>query len=272
MRIVDGTEIVSAVRRLFIDINYEPESLCGVRFDDDSMGDFERSLAAVLHENIEKSASERRPLCQDCGVAQLFVKVGKNFSFSGAPSLETLLNRGVEEAYRDGLLRKSTVCDPFDRVNGGKNLPAFIHWELCDGDKLEIYGIAKGGGSENVSNIKMMAPAAGRDGVADFVVETLKKAGGKGCPPYFVGVGVGGTFDSVGALAKSALLERNNDDDELAGLIMSGVSGLGFGILGFPGVMPVKGLFIKKAPTHIAMLPVAVALNCHSFRVGKVIL
>lgn len=272
MRIVEGAEIVSAVRRLFIDVNYEPESLRGVSFADETMGGFERSLAAVLQENIEKSAAERRPLCQDCGVAQLFVKVGKNFAFSGAPSLEILLNRGVEEAYRDGLLRKSTVCDPFDRVNEGKNLPAFIHWELCDGDRLEIYGIAKGGGSENVSNISMMAPAAGRQGVAAFVLETLKKAGGKGCPPYFVGVGVGGTFDSVGALAKSALLEQKNEDEELAGLIRSGFSGLGFGVLGFPGVMPVNGLFIKKAPTHIAMLPVAVALNCHSFRVGKVIL
>ncbi|MBO4440949.1 fumarate hydratase [bacterium] len=272
MRIVDGTEIVSAVRRLFIDINYEPESLCGVRFDDDSMGDFERSLADVLQENIVKSASERRPLCQDCGVAQLFVKVGKNLSFSGAPSLEILLNRGVEEAYRDGLLRKSTVCDPFERVNEGKNLPAFIHWELCDGDKLEIYGIAKGGGSENVSTQKMLVPAVGREGVADFVFETLRNAGGKGCPPYFVGVGVGGTFDSVAALAKKALLEQVCEDNELLETINKKIKNLGFGVLGFPGICPVKAVYVKKAPTHIAMMPAAVALNCHSFRVGKVIL
>ena len=272
MRIVEGLRIKDAVKELFIKLNYSPVSLEKVSFVSPEMSDFERQLAGIIDENMQKSKTEMRPLCQDCGVAQVFVKIGKNVTFSDAPSLEILINKGVEEAYGEGMLRKSTVTDPFERKNEGKNLPAFIHCELCDGDTFEIYGMAKGGGSENVSAQKMLVPAVGREGVADFVFEPLKNAGGKGCPPYFVGVGVGGTFDTVAALAKKALLEQVCEDSELLEMIEEKVKSLGFGVLGFPGKCPVKAVFVKKAPTHIAMMPAAVALNCHSFRVGKVVL
>lgn len=270
MRIVEGFRIKEAVKELFIRLNYSPDSLKDVVFTDPSMDPFERKLAEIIEENREKAKTEMRPLCQDCGVAQLFVKIGKNVTFSDAPSLEILINKGVEEAYEEGLLRKSTVVDPFERKNEGKNLPAFIHYELCDGDTFEICGIAKGGGSENVSAQKMLVPAVGREGVADFVFETLKNAGGKGCPPYFIGVGIGGTFDSVAALAKKALLEQVCEDNELLDIINEKVKELDFGVLGFPGKCPVKAVFVKKAPTHIAMMPAAVALNCHSYRTGRV--
>ena len=270
MRIIEGLAIKEAVKELFIKLNYSPVSLENVVFSDSKMDPFEKQLAEIIDKNHVMAKSENRPLCQDCGIAQVFVKMGKNVTFSDSPSLEILINKGVEEAYSDGLLRKSTVADPFERKNEGKNLPSFIHYELCDGDTFEICGIAKGGGSENVSAQKMLVPAVGREGVADFVFETLKNAGGKGCPPYFVGVGVGGTFDSVATLAKKALLEQVCEDNELLEMIDEKIKGLGFGVLGFPGKCPVKAVYVKKAPTHIAMMPAAVALNCHSFRTGKV--
>ena len=270
MRIIEGLAIKEAVKELFIRLNYSPESLENVVFSDSKMDLFENQLAEIIDKNRKMAKTEKRPLCQDCGIAQVFVKMGKNVTFSDSPSLEILINKGVEEAYSEGLLRKSTVADPFERRNEGKNLPAFIHYELCDGDTFEIYGIAKGGGSENVSAQKMLVPAVGREGVADFVFETLKNAGGKGCPPYFVGVGVGGTFDSVAVLAKKALIEQVCEDNELLEMINEKIKDLGFGVLGFPGKCPVKAVYVKKAPTHIAMMPAAVALNCHSFRTGKV--
>jgi len=270
MRIIEGLAIKEAVKELFIKLNYSPVSLENIVFADSNMDFFENQLAEIIDKNRKMAKTENRPLCQDCGIAQVFVKIGKNVTFSDSPSLDILINKGVEEAYAEGLLRKSTVNDPFERRNEGKNLPAFIHYEICDGDTFEIYGIAKGGGSENVSAQKMLVPAAGREGVAEFVFETLKNAGGKGCPPYFVGVGVGGTFDSVAALAKKALLEQVCEDNELLEMIDEKIKGLGFGVLGFPGICPVKAVYVKKAPTHIAMMPAAVALNCHSFRTGKV--
>jgi fumarate hydratase subunit alpha len=271
MRIIDGTHIIEAVRNLFIELNYQPVSLKDVSFKEEGMSDDEAELAKILDENMLNAKNELRPLCQDCGVAQVFIKKGKFVSYSDAPELSILINKGVELAYSEGLLRKSTVRDPFERVNEGKNLPAFIHIEECEGDTFELYGLVKGGGSENVSTLKMMAPTEGRTGVANFVLETLRSAAGKGCPPYFIGVGVGGTFDNVAVIAKKALLEKSNADQKLADIINESVKELDFGILGFPGISAVKALYIKKEPTHIAMMPVAVALNCHSFRSGKII-
>ncbi len=270
MRIIEGAHIIEGVRDLFIRLNYDPPSLEGVSFLEPGMGKDESDLANILNKNMDIASKEKRPLCQDCGIAQVFVKLGKCVSFSDAPKLQNLIEKGVEEAYDEGLLRKSTVKDPFDRVNEGRNLPAFIYFEECDGDTFEIYGIVKGGGSENVSSQQMLSPVEGREGVASFVFDTLKNAAGKGCPPYFAGVGVGGTFDTVSTLAKKALMEKRNDDPELMEMISTKIKDLDYGILGFPGISAVKSLYIKKAPTHIAMMPVAVALNCHSYRCGKV--
>lgn len=272
MRIIDGSQIIEEVKNLFIRLNYEPESLAGISFIEPGMANDELELATVLDENMLKAKTEMRPLCQDCGVAQVFIKMGKFATYSGASTLAHLINKGVEEAYAEGLLRKSTVTDPFERVNKGRNLPAFIHFEECDGDIFELHGMVKGGGSENVSALKMISPVEGRAGVANFVFETLKFAAGKGCPPYFVGVGAGGTFDNVPMIAKKALLEKSDEDRELSDMIKEKIKELDYGILGFPGISAVKALYIKKEPTHIAMMPAAVALNCHSFRSGKIVL
>ena len=270
MRIVEGTEIVEGIRNLFIKLNYEPPSLEGISFTEQSMDPDELKLAGILDSNMEKAKLERRPLCQDCGVAQVFVKIGKFTTYSGANTLRHLIERGVREAYSKGLLRKSTVRDPFERVNEGENLPAFIHIEEVSGDMLEIVGMVKGGGSENVSNLKMISPTEGREGVAEFVLETLRNAAGKGCPPYFVGVAVGGTFDTAPIYSKKAILEKSDEDQELRELILEKVKELDYGVLGFPGMSAVKELYIKKIPTHIAMMPTAVSLNCHSLRHGKI--
>ncbi|HDT11255.1 MAG TPA: fumarate hydratase, partial [bacterium] len=219
MRIIDGAHIIEEVKKLFIKLNYDPPSLEGISFLEPTMEKDEVDLANILNKNMRIASKEKRPLCQDCGVAQVFIKIGKNISFSDAPKLQNLIERGVEKAYEEGLLRKSTVTDPFERINEGKNLPVFTTIEECDGDTFEIYGIVKGGGSENVSSMKMLSPAEGREGVADFVFDVLKNAAGKGCPPYFAGIGIGGTFDTVPVLAKKALLESSSEDDELLKMI-----------------------------------------------------
>lgn len=270
MKIVDGAHIIEAVKELFIKLNYKPPSLENISFLNEGMSNDESVLASILDENMKIAENELRPLCQDCGVAQVFIKKGKFVTYDCAPELSDLINKGVELAYSEGLLRKSTVTDPFERHNVGKNLPAFIHLEETDGDIFEITGMVKGGGSENVSALKMISPAEGREGVTNFVFETLKSAAGKGCPPYFAGIGIGGTFDNIALIAKKALIERSNDDEKLSGMIAEKISELDFGILGFPGTQAVKEFYIKKEPTHIAMMPVAVALNCHSFRYGKI--
>ena len=270
MRVLDGDIIISRVEELFLRLNYNPPSLSDVKFSQDDMDKHELELATVLDENIELAKTEKRPLCQDCGVAQVFIKKGKHLTFSCASNINDLINEGVRRAYDHGLLRKSTVEGPFERHNNGNNLPVYIDLEETDGAGLSISGMVKGGGSENVSDLRMMSPAEGREGVANFVISTLKNAAGKGCPPYFVGVGVGGTFDTVASISKKALMERSQDDEKLLDEINSKLGELDYGVLGFPGKSAVKDIFIKTAPTHIAMMPVAVALNCHSFRCGDI--
>ncbi|MCK5807701.1 fumarate hydratase [bacterium] len=270
MKLIDGHNIVSRVSTLFKQLNVAPPSLEKISFIQPDMDDYEKSLAEVLDENMRIAASEGRPLCQDCGVAQLFVRKGRHVDFTDGYTLTALLEEGVKQAYGEGFLRKSTVDSPFERNNPGTNLPAFIHFEECDGDELTIYGMVKGGGSENVSALTMLSPAAGREGVADFIIETIRSAGGKGCPPYFVGIGVGATFDTVAIEAKKSLLTQEVSDDQLKELIEEKAQSLDFGVLGFPGKHPIKDIFIRTAPTHIAMLPVAVSLNCHSYRCGKI--
>jgi len=270
MRCIQGDEIITKLKNLFLEISFEPESLKNISFAHESMDSKERNLAEIIDENMVIAKNEKRSLCQDSGLAQVFIEKGKMCNFSAAYSIDAIVEQAVREAFDEGNLRKSIVSHPFERVNTKDNTPSFVHIKEVDGAGLTMYAIVKGGGSENVSSLKMLEPSKGREGVADFVIETIKKAGGKGCPPYFVGVGVGSTFDSVGILAKEALIKKELNDQKLYDLIDNKLSSIPFGVLGFPGKFPVKSVYIKTAPTHIAMLPVAVSLSCHSYRVGKI--
>lgn len=272
MRVVDGETVIAAVERLLREILVDPPTLRNYRFGDGVTPGVEAEVAAILDENLCIARTEDRPLCQDCGTVHAWVRKGRFLTVSGAFSVETLINEGIRRVYGCGDFRCSMVNSPFERVNTGDNTPAVVHYREEDGAALSITLLAKGGGSENVSRVAMLLPSAGRDGVADFVLSVLRDAGGSGCPPYVVSVGVGGSFSSVALLAEEALFFDRDDDPVLRECIIKRSPQLGYGILGFPGVKAIQSVFTAKAPTHISMLPVAVLLNCHSFRRGSVTL
>lgn len=272
MKVLNGDFVVDNIRKLFERLNFNPPSLkdTDVSFCEKGTSGLESEILSIIDENVEIAEKGCRPLCQDCGAAHVNIKKGKQVTFSNAASLNSLVNEGVRQAYSRKNLRKSIVADPFSRKNTGDNTPVFIDYEETDGDVFEISGMVKGGGSDNVSAVRMLRPSQGREGVADFVVEVLSNARGSGCPPYFAGIGVGATFAYVTKLASKALMQKSCDDTELKNMISDRVEKLDFGVQGLPGNTALKAVFIKKAPTHIAMLPVSVMLNCHSYRCGYV--
>ena len=222
-------------------------------------------------ENTEIASREQLPLCQDTGFAVFFVEWGQEVHLTGG-SLEDAINEGVRKGYREGYLRKSVVADPLNRVNTGDNTPAVIHTALVPGDKVKITFAPKGGGSENMSALKMLKPADGLEGVIDFVLHCVKEAGPNPCPPIVVGIGVGGTFEQVAVIAKKALLRplgRPHPDPFYASLeqkILKQVNDLGIGPQGFGGRITALAVHMEFFPAHIASLPVAVNLNCHAAR------
>lgn len=231
----------------------------------------------VIAENIAISRENNLPLCQDTGAVCVFVTMGQDVHITGG-SLEQAINVGVKQGYADGYLRKSIVADPLRRANTGDNTPAFITYNVVPGDTLHITVAPKGFGSENMSRLSMLTPSAGLQGVIDFVLETVELAGPNPCPPVVLGVGIGGTFDKVAALAKKALLrsvdERHPDPyyAELEVLLLKKVNQTGIGPQGFGGMTTALGVNIETLPTHIAGLPVAVNVNCHVVRHGEVTL
>ncbi|MCK9555648.1 fumarate hydratase [bacterium] len=230
-------------------------------------------LARFTLENILKNnriaGKSRLPLCQDCGLAVIYVEIGEDINIKG--SLTAAINRGVEEAYSSAFLRKS-VCGPLTRKNTGNNLPPVIHYNFAKGDSLKIHIMSKGGGSDNKSRLKMLNPSDGLEGIMDFVCETVKKAGSSACPPYIVGIGIGGSFDTVSFLAKKALFRKigtGNRDKNLnktERYILERINRLNIGAGGFGGVTTALAVHINSEPCHIASLPVAVNINCHSAR------
>lgn len=221
--------------------------------------------------NIELAAAEEIPLCQDTGVAVVFLEVGQEVQISGG-YLYDAVNEGVRKGYTEGYLRKSMVADPLERKNTGDNTPAIIHTKIVPGDQLKITLAAKGGGSENMSALAMLTPAAGREGVKRFVVETVKKAGPNPCPPLVVGVGLGGDFEKAALLAKEALLRPLGEPNPAAHLaalekeLLLEINRLGIGPQGFGGRITALAVHVNAYPCHIASLPVAVNLNCHAAR------
>mgnify|MGYP000577203632 FL=1 len=233
-----------------------------------------REILGQLLENAQIAATEDLPLCQDTGAAVLFVDMGEDCRVQGE-SLKSVLNRATVDGYSEGYLRKS-ICDPFTRKNTGDNTPAFVHTELVPGDGLTIKFMAKGGGSENMSRCTMLTPAAGWQGVKDFVLQRIKEAGPNPCPPTIVGLGIGGTFDMAPILAKKGLfrpLDTPNPDPDLDSRekeLLEEINSLGVGPMGLGGRTTSLGVKIQTSPCHIASLPVAVNIQCHSSRYKEV--
>ena len=235
-----------------------------------------REILERIMENYQIADNENVPICQDTGVACVFLKIGQEVHIDG--SIEDAVNEGVRQGYGEGYLRKSVVGDPLNRVNTGDNTPAMIYYDIVPGDKLEIMVAPKGFGSENMSQIKMLRPSDGVDGVIEFVAKVVQEAGPNPCPPIIVGVGIGGTFDKAAFLAKKALMrsadERHPDPyyAELEQKILTKINAIGIGPQGFGGKTTSLCVNIEKFPTHIAGLPVAVNINCHVTRHKKEVL
>jgi fumarate hydratase subunit alpha len=236
-----------------------------------------RDILLQLVENAEIAARERVPMCQDTGYAVFFVELGQDCHIVGG-NLYDAIQEGVRRGYKEGYLRNSIVGHPLKRVNTGDNTPAVIHLELMPGDRLAIHLTAKGGGSENMSALKMLKPSDGIEGVKQFILDTVRLAGPNACPPLIVGVGIGGTFEKAALLAKKSLFrpvgERSPLPDiaELEEEIMERCNRLGIGPQGMGGRTTAIDVKIEIYPCHIASLPVAVNLNCHASRHKQAVL
>ena len=273
MRNIDAAAVTEAVAELCIRANRElPEDVAAAlaAARESEPWPLAKTSLGVLCDNLSLARENELPICQDTGVACVFIELGQEVHIDG--SLEKAVQQGVRRGYEDGFLRKSVVADPLRRGNTGDNTPAFLTVHLREGDNLKITVMPKGFGSENMSRLAMLKPADGAEGVRNFVVETMRLAGSNPCPPVIVGVGLGGSFDKVAALAKQALLRPLNaphPDPYYAAMereLLEKINALGVGPLGFGGRTTALGLAIETAPTHVAGLPVAVNMSCHATR------
>jgi fumarate hydratase subunit alpha len=273
MKTVPVSDVTMAVKRLCM----EACTLLG----EDVVSVLQKSLLAeespigreILERIIENSriaAEQKIPLCQDTGMAVVFLEIGQDIHFTGG-SLHEAIHEGVRQGYAEGHLRKS-VLHPITRINTGDNTPAVIHTELVPGDKLKITVAPKGFGSENMSRVMMFPPSAGIDGVKDFIIQRVEESGGNPCPPIVVGVGLGGTFEKAALLAKKALLRplgTSNPDPTLDALeieLLERINRLGIGPMGLGGQTTALAVHVNTYPTHIASIPCAVNIQCHSCR------
>ena len=273
MREIDSSLITEVVARLCIDANYHLPPDVKKQIISSSKEESWKTASIILDQIIENfniADENLQPICQDTGLACVFLSIGQDVHING--NLEDAVNEGVRKGYSQGYLRKSVVADPLNRINTGDNTPAMIYYDICPGDKLKITVAPKGFGSENMSQIKMLKPSDGIEGVKDFIIKVVEDAGPNPCPPIVVGVGIGGSFDKAAYLAKKALLrpvdERNSEDfyAELEEELLEKINALGIGPQGFGGKTTALAVNIEKFPTHIAGLPVAVNINCHVTR------
>jgi fumarate hydratase subunit alpha len=279
MREIEVKTIIEAVKAAAISANYELDEDMLAAF---SRGEKEeespagREIFRQLSENARIAVQERIPLCQDCGLAVIFAEVGQDVHIAGG-DFEAALQEGVRQGYGEGYLRKS-LCHPLTRKNTGDNTPAVIHIEIVPGDRLKLMVVPKGGGSENMSKLFMLKPAEGLAGIKEKVMATVAEAGPNVCPPMIVGVGIGGNFERSALLAKKALVRKLSDthpDPEVAALereLLIAVNDLGIGPAGLGGRITALGVKIYLQPCHIASLPVAVNIQCHSSRHLEVVL
>ena len=273
MRDIEAAKITEVVRRLCIEANcHLPKDVRGCIEAGRAKETFPVAQVILdqIIENYGIADANVVPICQDTGMACVFVEIGQEVHVVG--SLAEAINEGVRQGYTDGYLRKSVVRDPIDRVNTKDNTPAMIYYDIVEGDQLKITVAPKGFGSENMSQIRMLKPSDGLQGVKDFVVKVVEDAGPNPCPPIVVGVGVGGTFDKAALMAKKALVrsvDSHNDDPFYAALedeLLEKINALGVGPQGFGGRTTALKVNIEKCATHIAGLPVAVNINCHVTR------
>ncbi|MGN1007003.1 MAG: fumarate hydratase [Aristaeellaceae bacterium] len=273
MRNIEAARVTEVVRRLCIEANcHLTKDLkdCIVECRKNETFPVAQGILDQIIENYGIADENNVPVCQDTGMACVFIDVGQDVHVEG--NLEEAIHEGVRQGYKDGYLRKSVVRDPLDRVNTGDNTPAMIYYNIVPGEQIKITVAPKGFGSENMSQIKMLKPSDGLQGVKDFVVKVVEDAGPNPCPPVVVGVGVGGTFDKAAFMAKKALtrpVDSHNEDPFYAALedeLLEKINALGVGPQGFGGRTTALAVNIEKCPTHIAGLPVAVNINCHVTR------
>ena len=275
IRKINSSVITDTVKKLFMDMNcfIGEDILTALKnAEETEISPTGKNVLAQLIENHKIAAEEEVPICQDTGMAVLFVEYGDKVVIENG-SFEEAVQEGVRRAYIDGYLRKSVVTDPvFDRVNTKDNTPAIIYTSIVPGDKIKIMAGCKGFGSENMSSIKMLTPSAGIEGVKKFILDTVKYAGPNPCPPIVVGVGIGGTFEKAAMLAKKATLrpiDTKNADERYAALedeLLAEINKMGFGPAGLGGINTAIGVNIETFPTHIAGMPVAVNICCHAAR------
>lgn len=274
MREISVNKIRDIVKELCIGANYYigndvKDSL--IYYRDKESYPIAKEVLGKIVENADISKNENMPMCQDTGMACIFLDVGQDVHFIDG-DIEEAINEGVRRGYEEGYLRKSVVKDPIDRVNTKDNTPAVIYYNLVKGDKVKVTVAPKGFGSENMSKIAMLKPSDGLEGVKKFILKTVEEAGPNPCPPMIVGVGIGGTFDKAAYLSKKALLRPINEENknkfyaQLEEDLLKDINSLGIGPQGFGGLTTALGINIEAYPTHIAGLPVAVNISCHATR------
>lgn len=281
MRSISSNTIISALKPLILQANFvlDPHTLDAL----DKAQSRERSKTGlyVLGEIIDNAGIARReemPLCQDTGTSCFFVKWGQECVLEGA-SLQHTFDEAVRQAYQEGFLRKSILRDPlFDRKNTGDNTPAYVHLEMVPGKTVEIEFLAKGSGCDNMSQMIMLKPSDGIEGVKKYVLKVCEEAGASSCPPWVIGIGVGGTFDTVTMLSKKAILReigsrhKNLKYEALEEELLEEINALGIGPQGLGGKVTALAVFIESSPVHAASLPVAVCIQCHSNRKARVVI
>ncbi|MDR0759202.1 MAG: fumarate hydratase [Treponema sp.] len=273
MRIIEASRITETVKRLCITANRELPEDVRERLRSCRDGEPWPLAADTLDKiigNFELASSRQVPICQDTGMACVFLEIGAEVHIEG--DLYAAIDEGVRQGYREGYLRKSVVADPLNRVNTGDNTPAMVYLDFVKGDRLGIIVAPKGFGSENMSRIKMLRPSDGEAGIIDFVVSVVEAAGSNPCPPIVVGVGIGGTFDKAALLAKKALLRPIGKSNgaacyrDLEQKLLAKINATGIGPQGFGGATTALSVAVETMPTHIAGLPCAVNINCHVAR------
>lgn len=281
MRTIQSSLLTQAVAELFIECSYVIGDDVRAAIDEAKASEpspIGRNTLEQISENYRIAGAERIAICQDTGLSVIFAQVGQDAHIEGLP-FEEAIQQGVREAYMQGYLRKSIVSDPvFDRINTKDNTPAVIHTRIVPGDRVKLTAVAKGFGSENMSALKMLVPADGVQGIKQFVLDTVEKAGPNPCPPIIIGMGIGGSFESAAIMAKQATalpLSRSNPDPRYKALedgLLRAVNALGIGPGGTGGATTALKVHILQAPTHIAGLPVAINICCHAARHASVTL